>query len=95
MLTDVTDGKVVKENKLFSKSLHNIKVLLYQDEFEVVNPLGSAIKKHKILGVYFTLANILPFNRSTIDHMQLVILCRNKDFKEFGQRKVFVKFCDQ
>jgi hypothetical protein len=29
-----------------------LQILLYQDEFEVVNPLGSAKGKHKLFAVY-------------------------------------------
>jgi len=42
--------------------------------------LGSARKKQKLLAVYFTLSDILPHNRSNIDHMQLVLLCNEQDF---------------
>ena len=42
-----------------------------------------------MLAVYSTLTDILPHNRSTIDQMQLVLLCREKDFKYFGMNKVF------
>ncbi|XP_058230692.1 uncharacterized protein LOC131343210 [Hemibagrus wyckioides] len=65
------------------------KLITYQDAFEVVNPPGSARKKHKIIGVYFTLADVEPFHRSSIDNMQLVLLCKEKYFKSFGQDKVF------
>lgn len=41
---------------------------LYQDAFEVVNPRGSAKKKHKMLGVCFTLAKFDAFHRSTVDN---------------------------
>lgn len=64
-------------------------LILYQDSFEVVNPLGSGKKKHKVLAVYLTLTDILPYNRSSIDQMQLVLLCREQDFKYFGVDKVF------
>lgn len=47
----------------------------------------SAKKKHKIVGVYFTLANFEPFYRSSVDHLQLLLLCREQDFKYFGQEK--------
>ncbi len=36
-----------------------------------------------------TLAEIAPHNRSSIDPMQLVMLCREEDFQFFGQEKVF------
>ena len=51
--------------------------------------MGSAKRKHKILAVYMTLADIFPHNRSNVDHMQLVLLCRETDFKTFGHAKVF------
>lgn len=54
----------------YSKHKSSVALILYQDAFEVVNPLGSARKKHKILAVYLTLGDILPCNRSNIDHMQ-------------------------
>lgn len=54
-----------------------------------MNPLGSAKKKHKVLAVYFSLLNMPPHVRSNVDHMQLVLLCTEKNFKEFGHAKVF------
>lgn len=64
-------------------------MILYQDAFEVVNPLGSAKKKHKLIGVYYTLANFSPEKRSNIDHLQLVLLCREDDLKIHSANKVF------
>ena len=91
VLEDIVHGTLYKENSLFKSNSGALSIILYQDAFEVVNPLGSAKKKHKVLGVYFTLANLEPHNRSNIDHMQLVLLCRETDFKLFGQKKVFTE----
>lgn len=54
LLTDFTDGSIYTGN---GKILH---LILYQDAFETVNPLGSAKKIHKLLGFYFTLGNLYP-----------------------------------
>ena len=86
MLHDVNDGLLFKSNPMFKNE--SFQIILYQDAFEIVNPLGSARKKHKVLGVYFTLANKEPHLRSSIDHMQLVMLCTESNLK-FGQDKVF------
>ncbi|XDV19312.1 hypothetical protein PO909_024803 [Leuciscus waleckii] len=59
------------------------------DAFEVANPLGSGKKKHKLLAVYLTMGEILPHNRSAIDPMQLVMLCRDVDSHLFGHDKIF------
>ena len=92
VLQDVWDGTIIEKNLLLNHMAPSLGVILYQDSFEVVNPLGSGRKKHKILAVYLTLANILPYNRSSIDHMQLVLLCREQDYKYFGQDLVFGPF---
>lgn len=86
---DLWDGTNIKKNLLLKHTTSSIGIILYQDAFEVVNPLGSGRKKHKILAMYLTLANILPHNRLSLDQMQLVLLCREQDYKHFGQNLVF------
>lgn len=54
--------------------------------------MGLAKKKHKLLAVYTTLGEILPHNRSSVDPIQLVMLCRESDYQFFGQEKVFSCF---
>ncbi|CAN7951867.1 unnamed protein product [Ixodes pacificus] len=88
-MQDISDGSAYKSNPLFRTGLPTFKLLLYQDAFEVVNPLGSARKKHKLVGVYFTLANLKKHNRSTRDHIQLALLFAEKDIKTFGIEKMF------
>lgn len=66
VLTDVMDGKNIKDNPLLKESPLSLSIVLYQDSFEVVNPLRSGKKKHKILAVYLTLGEILPHNHVLI-----------------------------
>lgn len=89
LLEDVRDGKIFKDKEIFMHSVSSVSIILYQDAFEVVNPLGSRRKKHKQLAVYMTLSEISPHHRSSIDPKQLVMLCKEEDFKFFGQEKVF------
>lgn len=89
VLTDVCDGSVFKTNALCMQPGINLKLIMYQNAFEVVNPLGSAKKKHKIVGVYFTLTSFEQFYRSSVDQLQLLLLCTERDFKYFGHEKVF------
>lgn len=85
ILRDVWDGRNIAENVFFQTECSSLGLILYQDSLEVVNPLGSGKKKHKILAVYLSLADLMPHNRSSTDHMQLVLLCKEQDFKYFGQ----------
>ncbi|CAB4018346.1 Hypothetical predicted protein [Paramuricea clavata] len=94
ILQDINYGDLIKGNLFFIKFPNAIKVLLVQDAFEVVNPLGSAKKKHKVLAMYATLGNIHPENRSKIHPMQLVLLVREIDLKYFGQNIVFRALVD-
>jgi len=93
-LVDIADGLVCKGNMFFRDNPQALKILLFQDAFEVVNPLGSARNKHKILGVYYTLGNFVPSVRSKIDILQLVLLVRDKDLRRFGPKAVFKPLLD-
>lgn len=94
VLSDIVDGSVLSTNKWFNSSPSTLQIILYQDAFELVNPLGSARKKHKLLAVYMTLANIYPYHRSTVDQMQLVLLCKESDLKLFGWKKILCPLID-
>ena len=69
-----------------------IQIILYQDSFEVVNPLGSAKKKHKILAVYYSVGKLHASVRSLIDNMQPVVLCKEENFKMLGREAQDVVF---
>lgn len=89
VFTDIYDGQNFKQHKFFNDNPASLKLILYQDSFEIVNPLGSAKKTHKVLAVYLSLANLPIHLRSNTDNMFLVLLCLEKDFKHFGVEKVF------
>ena len=91
---DFDDASVFLDNSFFTQNPSAFRIILYQDAFEVVNPLGSGKKKHKILAVYFMLGNILPHLRSNIAQMQLVLLCTESDFKYFGHNVLFSKMVE-
>jgi hypothetical protein len=84
VLQDFIDGSVYQQ-VASDPGKHYLSLILYQDSFEVVNPLGSAKKKHKVLGVYFVLGNLSCHNRAMIDHTQLVLLVLESDFNRVGQ----------
>ena len=93
-LEDIADGLVHKTNAFFCDNPYALKILLFQDAFEVVNPLGSARNKHKIVVVYYTLGNFVPAIRSKVDVLQLALLVRDKDLRRFGPTAVFKPLLD-
>jgi len=78
------DGTHFKENLLLSTEDITLPLLLYIDDFEVCNPLGTSRKKHKITAVYWALANIPPQFRSTLKSIYLAVLCKAVDGKKYG-----------
>ena len=89
-LKDFSDGDLFKSNRLFQVHKSALQIILFQDAFEVANPLGSAKKKHKLLAVYLTLGNILPHHRSKVAPIQLVLLCKEKYLtSELAYRSLF------
>ena len=51
-LEDIWDGSNVAENALFQSDPKSLGLILYQDAFEVANPLGSGKKKQSSCGVF-------------------------------------------
>lgn len=80
LLCDITDGTVYKDNPFFQENPDAIILILYQDSFEVVNPIGSAKKTHKILAVYCSFINLPPHIRTHINTIHLVALCTETHF---------------
>lgn len=88
-LCDIHDGQMYQQSAFSKENPKALQIILYQDSFEIVNPLGSARCKHKVLAVYYTLGNIDARCRSQLDQIQLVLLCKEKAVKQFGHEAVF------
>lgn len=48
LLCDFCDGDMFQEHPLFGADPYALQVIVYFDELEVCNPLGSRATKHKI-----------------------------------------------
>lgn len=86
---DYMDGSVIGNNN--ANTFHT---LLYQDEFEVVNPLGSYRKRHKVLAFYFILGHLRNDCRSQLQSLQLLLLCKSVDVQQFGLNKILQPFIE-
>ena len=61
-LIDFCDGSAFNEHLLYSKDHKALQIVLYFDELEICNPLGSRKKKHK-LGICYKIILIFKLNR--------------------------------
>lgn len=59
-LNDIIDGSLFKFHPLFSVKPSALQIILYADEMEICNPLGSHASVNKLLMFYYTLGNIDP-----------------------------------
>ena len=48
LLGDYCDGSIYKNHPLFSTDPKALQIMLYYDDVEVVNPIGSRTKTHKL-----------------------------------------------
>ena len=83
VMRDFHDGLFCKEHDFFANQ-KNIRLLLYVDECEIANPLGSKAGLHKIGVIYCTILNIPPRFRSSLSNCFLVSLYNAADVKTYG-----------
>ena len=50
-MADMCDGEAFRSHPLYGIDPQALQVILYYDDLEICNPLGSSVKKHK-LGMY-------------------------------------------
>ena len=73
----ILDGDLFEDFDIFQ----TIGIMLYSDEIELCNPIGSSKKKHKLVMFYYTLINMYQWWRSHSDNIQLLLIVRSSDFK--------------
>lgn len=81
------DGRFCKRNAILSKECA-ISLILYVDDFEICNPLGTLRKKHKICALYWILGNLPPGCHSSLSSIHLAALIKSNDVKVYGYEKV-------
>lgn len=84
ILADFSDGTVFQNHGLFHGDPHLVRIHLYNDEFEVLNPLGPKRGKHKVSAFYFTLGNIEPKYRSQLRNINICVLVRYCHVKKYS-----------
>jgi hypothetical protein len=69
--------------------------LLYFDEFEIGDPLGSHAGLHKLGAVYYSIP-VIPVNQqSSLEHLFLALLFHSTDQKTVSNKLIFSKLIDE
>ena len=94
-LRDFCDGQVLQNHPLFTSSPTALQLLLYFDDLELCNPLGSKSRKHKISVFYVSFGNINPIYRSRLANIFLLAIAHTSDVVKFGIDKVLSTFYEE
>lgn len=65
-----------------------LSLILYVDDIELANPLGTSRKFHNICAVYWLLANVPSQYRFSLHVIQLALLCKVPDLQSCGFQSV-------
>jgi len=93
LMTDIFDGTAMVRPGLEGHEMSHLSFSMYSDELEIVNPIGTHRKVHKITVFYWTLLNIPPAFRHKLHVIQLAAIGKSRDIKEFGYGSLLQDFC--
>ena len=85
---DIKDGTCLNGNPIFQLNTNALQIILYHDEIELCNPLGSHVGKHKVDLYYYTLGNVDPRFRSKLCAIRLVAIVKAQDVAKYGHGKI-------
>lgn len=80
----IMHGSFVQNNVLLKEKKYFVKIQLFYDDFETVNPLGSKAGAHKLGAIYFTIENLPLIFNTCLQHIHLVALFYVSDLKTYS-----------
>ena len=92
---DVKDGRVYRNSTYFQSNPDAFTLLCYSDGLLVVKPLSASKNKHKVVPVYFTVAEAPRRTRSKLKHIFLAQVFEERLLKKYPLATVFNKFTDE
>ena len=89
---DICDGELFSNHPLYQAYPRALQILLYYDDLEMTNGLGSHITKHKCAMMYWTIANIPPYMRSKWSSLNLLGICKTSILIRHGLKPFLSDF---
>jgi len=85
--TDYRNGMLVRRQGTNADNILNI--LLYFDEIELCNPLGSRAGNHKLGMVYLLVKDLPAIFSSKLEHIHPITIVKSSDVKRYGVSACF------
>lgn len=95
VITSIIQGTIWKELETKFKGKVFFPLLLFYDDFEPCNPLGSRAVIYKVGAVYITLSCLPPEYASLLENIFLAQLSYTSDREFHGNKKVFSNLIDE
>ncbi|XP_057323483.1 uncharacterized protein LOC130670103 isoform X2 [Microplitis mediator] len=95
ILASFVDGEYFEIHPLFSRYPHALRLQIYYDELETVNPLGSKTGVHKLGIFYYTIQNLPPQINSELSSIHVLVMCSDADAKKYGFKKILAPFFEE
>ena len=93
-LKSFQNGKAFYANRLLNSNKKTVKLILYHDDFNVVNPLGNKTVKCKTAAFYFVLGKLPSKFRSKLSDINLVLLASAQIVSKYGYHKILQPVLD-
>ena len=71
-----------------------MQLVLYDDDFGTVNPLGNKVSKYKVPAFYFVLGNIPAKYHSRLNDINSVLLSPPALIQKYGYQEIFLPSLD-
>lgn len=86
VMTTYSDGELVTQKG--SENYPVISLLLYSDDFETANPLGSKKSIHKLCAFYINILNQPRCIQASLSNIHLLALCKSRFISKYGMDSV-------
>lgn len=81
----IWDGAVLSNHPLFSSNRTDmLEIILYSDEIELCNAVGTRVKKFKLLMFYYVISNLPKMYWSVLKSINLYAVVRSEDVATYG-----------
>ena len=87
-LRSYRDGIAHRENGLFSCDKNALRICLYHDDFNIVNPLGNKTQKYKTSAFYFVIGNFSGKCGSRFKDIHLAILSPASLVRKYSYKEI-------
>lgn len=91
-LASYCDGVQFSQHGMFKDNPHALRLQLFYDDVEVVNPIGTKTCIHKLGMFYYSLDNLPRKYNSVMSSIHVLAVCYSMDLKKYGFHPILRSF---